>query len=386
MMSARFPIMACTRVHSARHDLDVRRRTAGADPGQIAATLPFMADRVSIKDIAKAADTTHSTVSRALRDSPLISDATRERVKRLAREMGYTPNAVAQSLQTNRTNAVGLVVTSIADPFLADVVKGVEEVAQPVGLSVFLNASHNDPNQEIQVIETFHRRRVDGILVASSRIGSNHLDRLARIDVPVVLINSEAGEDSDFLHSVTVDDQTGARQAVRHLIDRGHRRIGYLGVRNRPLSNERRRQGYLEALAEAGIEPRDDWVEVAAPAGIGRDQDVTAAEALTPSLLGAGVTAIFCFNDMVATGVLLACKHQDVRVPDACSVVGFDDIDLARYVTPSLTTVHQLKREMGSIAMQMLHDLIEGKAVQNRVLPPRFVRRESTAPPPRSDA
>ena len=352
MMSARFAIMACTRVHSARHYPDVRRRTAGADPGQIAATLPFMADRVSIKDIAKAADTTHSTVSRALRDSPLISDATRERVKRLAREMGYTPNAVAQSLQTNRTNAVGLVVTSIADPFLADVVKGVEEVAQPVGLSVFLNASHNDPNQEIQVIETFHRRRVDGILVASSRIGSNHLDRLARIDVPVVLINSEAGEDSDFLHSVTVDDQTGARQAVRHLIDRGHRRIGYLGVRNRPLSNERRRQGYLEAL----------------------------------SLLGAGVTAIFCFNDMVATGVLLACKHQDVRVPDACSVVGFDDIDLARYVTPSLTTVHQLKREMGSIAMQMLHDLIEGKAVQNRVLPPRFVRRESTAPPPRSDA
>lgn len=345
-----------------------------------------MGDRISIKDIAKAADTTHSTVSRALRDSPLIGDETRERIQRLAREMGYTPNAVAQSLQTNRTNAIGLVVTSIGDPFFADVVKGVEEVAKPVGFSVFLNASHNDPDQEIQVIETFHRRRVDGILVASSRIGSNHLGRLARIEVPVVLINSEADEDFDFLHSVTVDDQTGARQAVRHLIELGHRRIGYLGVRNRPLSNERRQQGYLEALEEAGIEPRDEWIEIASPSGTGRDKDVTAAEALTPSLLNAGVTAIFCFNDMTATGVLLACKHQEVSVPDACSVVGFDDIDLARYVTPSLTTVHQLKREMGSIAMQMLHDLIEGKEVQNRVLPPRFVRRESTAPPPRDGA
>lgn len=346
----------------------------------------YMGDRVSIKDIAKAADTTHSTVSRALRDSSLISEETRKRIKRIAREMGYTPNAVAQSLQTKRTNAVGLVVTSIGDPFFADVVKGVEGVAQPIGFSVFLNASHNDPNQEIQVIETFHRRRVDGILIASSRIGSNHLDRLARIDVPVVLINSEAEEESDFLHSVTVDDQAGARQAVRHLIELGHRRIGYLGVHNRPLSNQRRQQGYMEALGEAGIEPQDEWVEIASPSGTGRDRDVTAAEALTPSLLSAGVTAIFCFNDMIATGVLLACKHQDVSVPEGCSVVGFDDINLARYVTPPLTTVHQLKREMGSIAMQMLHDLIEGKSVQNRVLPPRFVRRESTAPPPSNNS
>lgn len=349
---------------------------------ELSVFLAYMGDRVSIKDIARVADTTHSTVSRALRDSSLISEATRERIQRLAREMGYTPNAVAQSLQTKRTDSIGLVVTSIADPFFAGVVKGVEEVAQPLGFSVFLNASHNDPDQEIQVIETFHRRRVDGILVASSRIGSNHLDRLARIDVPVVLINSEAEEDSDFLHSVTVDDQAGAREAVEYLIELGHRRIGYLGARNRPLSNQRRQQGYLDALAEAGIDPQGEWIEIATPLGTGRDKDVSAAEALTSSLLRAGVTAIFCFNDMIATGVLLACERQDVRVPEACSVVGFDDIDLARYVTPSLTTVHQLKQEMGCIAMQMLHDLIEGESVQDRVLPPRFIRRKSTAPPP----
>lgn len=341
-----------------------------------------MSKRVSIKDIAQAADMAHSTVSRALRGSPLISDETRERIQRLAREMGYTPNAVAQSLQTQRTNTVGLVVTSIADPFFADVVKGVEEVAQSTEFSVFLNSSHNDPDREIQVIETFHRRRVDGILVASSRIGSNHVDRLARIEVPVVLLNSEAEKGHDFLHSVTVDDGTGAREAVRHLIELGHRRIGYLGVRNRPLSNQRRRQGYREALEEAGIEPREEWIEIAPLGETGREEDVTAAEALAPRLLDAGVTAIFCFNDMIATGVLLACRQRGVRVPDACSVVGFDNIDLARYVSPALTTVHQHKWEMGRIAMQMLHDLIEDESVQNRVLSPKLVYRESTAPPP----
>lgn len=340
-----------------------------------------MGSGVSIKDIAEAAGTTHSTVSRALRDSPKISEEMRERIQRLAREMGYTPNAVAQSLQTKRTNTIGLVVTSIADPFFPEVVKGVEEVAQPAGFSVFLNSSHNDPDQAIQVIEAFHRHRVDGILVASSRIGSNHADRMSRIEAPVVLINSEAEKDSNF-HSVTVDDRTGMQQAVQHLVELGHRRIGYLGVRNRPLSNQRRKQGYLDALEEAGIEPRDEWIEIAPIVETEPRNDVTVAEALVPNLFEANVTALLCFNDMVAIGVLMACKNQGIQVPGEFSIVGFDNIDVTRYMTPPLTTVHQLKRKMGSIAMQMLHDLIEGKSVQNRVLAPRFVRRESTTSPP----
>lgn len=345
-----------------------------------------MSSGVSIKDIAEAAGKTHSTVSRALRDSSKISEETRERIQQIAQEMGYTPNAVAQSLQTDRTNAIGLVVTSIADPFWSDVVRGVEEVAQPAGFSVLLNSSHNDPDQEIQAIETFHRRRVDGLLVASSRVGSNYVDRMSQIDVPVVLINSEGEEDFNFLHSVTVDDRSGIRQAVQHLVDRGHRRIGYLGVQNRPLSNQRRREGYVDAMTENGIDPRDEWTEVAPVIETEPRNDVKAAEALMPNLFEAGVTALLCFNDMVAIGVLKACKSQGIRVPEDISIVGFDGINMARYVTPSLTTIHQPKREMGNIAMQMLDDLIEQESVQNRVLAPRFVRRESTGPPPSEEA
>jgi len=345
-----------------------------------------MGKDVSIKDIAEEAGTTHSTVSRALRDSPKISEETQERIQELAQEMGYTPNAVAQSLQTERTNAIGLVVTSIADPFFADVVKGVEEVAQPAGFSVFLNSSHNDPDQEIQAIENFHQRRVDGLLVASSRVGSNYVDRMSQIDVPVVLINSEGEENLGFLHSVTVDDQTGIRQAVEHLVDQGHRCIGYLGVQNRPLSNQRRREGYFECLQGHGINPQDEWVEIAPIIETEPKNDVKVAEALMPSLFEAGVTALLCFNDMVAIGALKACRTQGIRVPDDISIVGFDGIDMAGYVTPTLTTVHQPKREMGNIAMKMLDDLIEGASVQNRVLAPRFVRRESTGPAPSDGA
>jgi len=127
---------------------------------------------ISIEDIARAAGVSHSTVSRALRDSSLISTDVRERIQQLAREMGYTPNAIAQSLQTQRTNTIGLVVTSIDDPFMGDVVQGIEAVVQGTDFNIVLSISHNDPNQEIAIMEAFHRRRVDGILVAASRISN----------------------------------------------------------------------------------------------------------------------------------------------------------------------------------------------------------------------
>lgn len=334
---------------------------------------------VSIKDIAAAAGVTHPTVSRALNESPLISSETRERIQRIAREMGYIPDAVAQSLQTRRTHIIGLVVTSIGDPFFAELVKGVEEVARPAGFSVFLNSSYNDPNQEIQVIETFHRQRVDGILIASSRIGANYVERLARINVPVVLLNSQAEGDHDFLHSVAVDDRIGARRAVEYLIELGHRRIGYIGVTDRPRSNTRRLRGYHDALRAAGIEPGPKWVRIDDHDPALEDGDARAGASAARLLLEAGVTALFCYNDMVAVGALLGCRDAGIDVPDELSVIGFDDIDLARYVNPPLTSVAQPKRRMGGIAMQMIIDLLDEKPVVNQIIEPVVMERQSTA-------
>ncbi|MBW4606134.1 MAG: LacI family transcriptional regulator [Hassallia sp. WJT32-NPBG1] len=334
--------------------------------------------RISIEDIARRAGVSHSTVSRALRDNPLISPEVREKIKRIAQEMNYVPNAIAQSLQNQRTNTIGVVVTSIADPFFADVVEGIEQVAKSAGLSVMLSASHRDFEQEIAAIDNFHRRRVDGILVADSRISKQHTKQLRQIAVPTVLINSQTQEQSEMFHSVEIDDRLGARLAVEHLVSLGHSCIGYLGVGDRSRSNQQRLEGYRMALTEAGLPPITDWVAIG-DEDYARRSDVATGQKMLSKLVTAGVTGIFCYNDMVAVGALLACHELGISVPRDLSLVGFDGIALSCYVTPPLTTVSQPMLEIGCYAMQMLLDLLEEKTVENRVLSPFLVKRGSSA-------
>ncbi|MBN3906850.1 MAG: LacI family DNA-binding transcriptional regulator [Nostoc sp. NMS1] len=334
--------------------------------------------RISIEDIARKAGVSHSTVSRALRDNALISPKVREEIKQLAQEMNYVPNAIAQSLQNKRTNTIGVVVTSIADPFFAEVVEGIEQIARPAGLSVLLSASHRDFEQEMAAIDTFHRRRVDGILVADSRISKQHTKQLTQIAVPTVLINSQTEDQSEIFHSVAIDDRLGARLATEHLINLGHTAIGYLGVSDRSRSNQQRLEGYRMALAEAGLPQNPDWVAISDEYDT-RTSDVATGQNMLSKLLTAEVTGIFCYNDMVAVGALLACQELGILVPRNLSLVGFDGIALGRYVTPALTTVSQPMLEIGGYAMQMLLDLLEEKTVENRVLSPFLVERGSSA-------
>ncbi len=337
-------------------------------------------DEVSIADIARVAGVSHTTVSRALRESPLISIDTRAYIQRLAREMGYTPNAIARSLQQQQTSTLGLVISSIADPFLADVVKGVEEVARVAKFSILLGTSHNDPEQEMAVIETFHQRRVDGILIESSRITPSYNDRLAALRIPTVLINSQADVPSDIVHWVSVDDYRGAQLAVEHVLQLGHRCIGYLGVSNRPRSNRHRLRGYQDALTAAGVSLRDEWVIVAPGTETLHEEDVTVGQTWLFDLLNTGITAVFCYNDMVAISLLMACHTHGIAVPQQLSIVGFDDIALASCVAPTLTTVQQPKVQLGHIATQMMLDLLRMEPVENHILSPTLIVRASIAP------
>ena len=337
---------------------------------------------VSIQDIAETAGVSHSTVSRALHNSDLIRPEVRQRIQQLAQEMGYTPNAVAQSLKVQRTNTIGLVIASIADPFAGRVVRGIEEVAQANQISLLLSVSHNDPELELGIIETFHRRRVDGVISATAQIRGPYMARLTQLKMPTVLINQQAESEADQLHSVDADDYAGARQAVEHLLALGHRKIGYMGVGNRVQSNRRRFAGYCDTLSSAGIAVDAQWVRIAPTVNNLRADDVLDGQAMLPEVLPTGVTALFCYNDQIAVGVLMACRELGLRVPEHLSVVGYDDVDIARYVTPSLTTIHQPKLRLGEIAMQMLLDILEGKSVQSRILPNELMVRESTATPP----
>ncbi|AFY36062.1 LacI family DNA-binding transcriptional regulator [Calothrix sp. PCC 7507] len=341
------------------------------------ALLQMSKRKISIEDIARKAGVSHSTVSRALRDSPLISAKVREEIKKLAQEMNYVPNAIAQSLLASRTYTVGVVVTSIADPFFGELVEGIEQVAKQAGLNVLLSASHGDVDQEIAAIENFHYRRVDGILVADSRVSQRYTPQLQLFTVPTVLINIATEAQSKTFHSVAMDDRLGGSIVVEHLIELGHTCIGYLGVGDGSKADQQRLEGYQMALKKAGLPQNNDWIAI-----FNQDHetinDIDIGKKMLPELAASGVTGIFCYNDMVAVGALLACKELGISVPQDLSLVGFDNIGLSSYVTPPLTTVSQRMVEMGNAAMNMLLELLEGKVVENLLLSPFLVKRDST--------
>lgn len=331
---------------------------------------------VTIKDIAKVAGVTHSTVSRALNGNPMISEATAKLVQRVAAEMGYVPSAVAQNLHSRRTKSIGMVLTTISDPFLARIVEGVEQVARDAGYSLFLSTSYNHPDKEINVIETLYRRRVDAIIIASMWVGSTYRAELSRIKIPIVLINHLL--EGDGLHSVAVDDVQGARLAVKHLIDLGHRRISFVKSLDRPsIYVENRIEGYRLAHLEAAL-PMDPRL-ILTPEG---DGDVERGKRALELLRETKATAAFCYNDLTAIGLMKACHELGVRVPTDLSIVGFDDLEIADYVSPSLTTIHQPRLELGQTAMRMALAMLEEKAaITDQTMRCQLKVRQSTAAP-----
>lgn len=327
----------------------------------------------SIKDIARAAQVSHPTVSRALQNSPLVNPKTAEKIRKIAREYGYRPSAVARGLVTRRTRTIGLAVTSIADPFTAEVASGVEQAASDSGYSVFLADSNADPEREKKVVQTLAEQRVDGIIVTSSRVGALHLPLLAEMMVPIVLVNDQ--HPGSVAHSVLISNIDGTRMLVEHLLSLGHRRIGYIGDAHGYQSDTERLDGYQIGLAEAGIAVRPEWIVH----GNGKpDAAVEAANRLLD--LPEPPTAICCYNDMTALGALHAIHARGLHVPDDLSLVGFDDLFLAAYTDPPLTTIHQPMRRMGELAMESLVKLMNGKdSVQQVVIQPELVVRTSTA-------
>jgi DNA-binding LacI/PurR family transcriptional regulator len=338
---------------------------------------------VSIKDIARAADVSHSTVSRALSDSPLVSAETKARIRRLADDMGYSPDAQARSLVMGRTLTLGVVVTTITDPFIAEVVQGIESTAHNYGYSVILASSNSEPEREIAAVEMLRSKRVDGVIVTSSRVGALYQGHLEQLDVPVVLVNSRSKQRWSYAYSINVDNRHGGCLATEHLLGLGHHRVAYVSGASEHSDDLERQAGYRQALAETGI-AFDPALVVP---GTGR---AGAGERAFPALMAAvkPPTAVFCYNDMTAIGLLRAARQAGVSVPHDLAVVGFDDIPLATYVHPSLSTVAQPKPEMGELAVEMVLTLMEegdsgGGEVPNVVVQGQLVVRESSGDGPR---
>ncbi len=337
---------------------------------------------VTIKDIAKRAGVSHTTVSRALLGNPLISPPTTERIRKLARDMGYRPSAAARSLKTNRSQVLGVIVSNIDDPYFSEVLQGTENIAQQSGYSLFIAASQRDADRERLIVQTMVEHRVEGVIICSSSFGSAQARRFVEYGVPIVVVNNQAAE--DYRYSIYHDDTAGSRELTAHLIELGHSCIGYFGNALAGRTNLDRLAGFREEMKAARLAVPPECIEELSYGLPGEIQ--RAVEHFLQCRPRA--TALVCYNDMLAIELMHALQHAGLHVPRQVSITGFDNIVFSAYTSPPLTTFDQPKRYIGEEAGRLLLSLLgigsqedSGGPGNVRVLRGKLLIRESTAPP-----
>jgi LacI family transcriptional regulator len=333
---------------------------------------------IRLKDIAERAGVSIMTVSKALRDEPDVSEATRSRIKLLARQMGYVPDSAAQGLRTRTTKLFGVAIPSTTDPIFARIVHAIEDQAHQVGFDLVIAHTHNLPEREEFCIRRLLSRRVDGLFIAPVyRLEPEapvYHELLAR-RIPAILLGHPAPFCAQFV-AIEVDDLLAGYAATQHLLKLGHKRIAFLtGPATAPWANERL-EGYRRALREAGMDMDDRLVF---QAGSTIEDGRKAALQMAGETCGA--TAIQAVNDFVAIGCACALLDQGVGIPHNLSVVGFGNVLAAEHFRVPLTTVRQPKFRLGVAAMEAMMHSLNGHRAESKRLPAELVVRSSTAPP-----
>lgn len=312
---------------------------------------------VTMGDVAARAGVSMRTVSNVINQWPYVSDETRQKVLNAIDEIGYRHNRMARSLVTGETKSVGIVIPDVANPFFGTAVRGCEDVLYENGYSIFLCNTSEDVSRERDYLDQLLSRGVDGLILWGTRICCDDLERLIGSAIPLVTI--ELGEEPTRVrHAViNVDDTGGAESVVAHLIAEGHHSIAHLAGPLTRVTPQRRRDGYLAGLALAGLVERTDWIVEDEPTIVGGFRSATAL------LSGHDrPDALFCFNDLMAVGALLAARRLGMHVPDDLALAGFDDIDLASIIEPSLTTVRIAQAQLGRFAGEVLLSQLQGNA------------------------
>lgn len=331
----------------------------------------------TIKDVARHAGVSVSTASVALSGKGPVSEATRLRVVRAAKELDYRPNAVARSLVTRRTLAIGLVVSDLSDPYFHEIAKGVEDEVFSAGYTVVLADTDRSIEKERRSIDTLLGRRVDGLILAGSGDEQDgHLAHLEKGDVPVVAV----GRYGIDVPSVSVDNKKAARLGADHLIEQGCERVAFVGGPRGYTVSKDRKEGYEAALTSRGLEFREEYtVDSDFTPGGGYEAFVR----MTKALARAGLPlpdGVLAGNDQMAIGLLKAAKDLGLRVPGDLALAGIGDIPTAVYVDPPLTTVSLPLKAMGRAAAKSLLTLVKGERLGSRraVLDVRLMVRASS--------
>ncbi len=326
----------------------------------------------TIHDVARRARVSASTVSHVVNGTRFVSQATRARVEDAIGSLGFRPNALARSLRRGRSHTLGLILPDSANPFFAEMGRELETSAFEAGFSVVLCNTENDREKERLYLNVLVRNQVDGILLVATGGRSDLFEAFARDELPVVMLDREVSRPG--LDSVISDHFGGGLLATRHLLSLGHRRIACIAGPARLSSSAQRLAGYRKALQEAGVRGVEDLVHHG-------DFHPEAGWAAARRLLRGArpPTAIFACNDLMAFGVLRAADELGRSVPEELAVVGYDDIELARYTTPPLSTVAQPKREMARQALRLMTRRIQAVPLppQKRPLPVSLVVRRT---------
>ncbi|MDI3548008.1 MAG: hypothetical protein PWR10_1660 [Halanaerobiales bacterium] len=329
--------------------------------------------KITMDDIAKAANVSKSTVSRALSNDPRVNEDTRERITEIARRLNYRPHQVAQALAKKSTNIIGVVIPwvprSVADPFFLEFLQGIGEVATANGYSLTLpNIARN---QVEDLASIFNNNKVDGIILTEPMLNDPRIEYLQRENIPFVFLgNPMVGE----ICWVETDNESGAYQAVNYLIESGHTKIATVAGSPELVAGKYRLEGYKRALRDGNLEVNPDLIFYA-------DFTQQSAYRATKKLLEKtrDFTAIFAANDLMALAVIKALKEEKIAIPEEVAVMGYDGIQVGEYIDPALSTIKIPSVKMGRMAMNLLLGIIRGEKIRERqvLLPPELVIRSS---------
>ncbi|WP_244871480.1 LacI family DNA-binding transcriptional regulator [Orenia marismortui] len=330
--------------------------------------------KVTIKDIAKEAGVSTTTVSRVLNDKPDVSEATKKKIQKVIDKLGYNPNGIARGLVLQKTHTIGLIIPDISNPFFPEVAKGVEDRARELNYSVIFCNTDNDKEREKEAIALMKSKHVDGIILSLSISNKEELYKLEEKNFDVVQIDRKI-PDSNY-QAVVIDNTLGAYNATSHLVELGHTKIAHVTGDLEIQTGQDRLEGFKKAIANFDLNYKEEWI---VEGDFSKESGYQAMKKLLR--LKDRPKAVFIANDLMAIGAYEAIFEMGLGIPEDISVVGYDDIEIASIIKPGLTTMTQSKYKLGQAAADMLIAKIDSKEEvddEDIILNPKLIIRDST--------
>lgn len=327
----------------------------------------------SIKDVAKEAGVSIATVSRVLNGIDVVNEDTKKKVKDAIKKLAYRPNIVARSLKTQKSSTIGIIIPDISNQFYPEIVRGCEDVANIYNYNIMLCNADLDVEKEMEALRVLKEKMVDGVIYMSNSIEQNIISLIQELEMPTVLVETTDAE--GIFPSVTIDNVMAASDAVKYLVNKGNRKVAYVGTcTNKVNALAKRYEGYCKGLEEMAIEIDKDLIYFG---GVKARDGYKGINTILDKVTD--IDSVFCASDEIAMGVINALRDRSIKVPEDIDVMGFDDIYSASIFYPKLTTVAQPMYDMGSASMRMLIKSINNLEIEEKhfVLPYRIVERDS---------